>query len=119
MFDADGKVRQALSAACACVRHGRKKGAPEGETLIWQRTGGACAARADGREALSALTYTIDVFADTIARAKEIAAFADEGMEAIGFRRESCGEIDEEEGARIRSTWTGFADGEGRIYGSG
>ena len=111
-------VCDALSGACARVVYGRPACFRQYPLLCWRESLNRRFAQADGREYLTELNYDLDIFADSVEAAGEIAARADERMRDVGFRRDGACELYEQERqiAHVSLRYRALADANGGVW---
>lgn len=114
----DRAVCAALEGACGEVIFGYPKDLTSDSFLCWRGSGNRCYARADGREHLTELEYTLDAFAPSAGEAWALLEEGDARMQSIGLRRQSAAEIWEQDSAlcRVNARYRALADGKGNVY---
>lgn len=112
-------VARALSGVCACVVYGYPLDFMPRELLSWRESDSRCHARADGRELLTELRYSLDIFAQSTARADELLDVADARLSALGFSRQSAVWQLEKQHALVHlsASYRVVADARGQVYG--
>lgn len=112
------KVFSAIGGLCDDVIYGTPGDFISPERIVWRESRSRSYARADGREHLAELNYTLDIFARTPESASDLFARADQGMAQAGFRRESAEELFERDTGvcHISARYRALADAEGNVY---
>ena len=111
-------VCDALSGACARVVYGRPACFRQYPLLCWRESLNRCFAQAEGKEYLTEVNYTLDIFAASPESAGEIAARADARMRDAGFRRDGACELFETDRqiAHVNLRYRALADINGGVW---
>ena len=111
-------VCDALSGTCDCVVYGRPAQIRYLPVLCWRESLNRCFAQAEGKEYLTEVNYTLDIFAASPESAGEIAARADVRMRDAGFRRDGACELYEQERqiAHVSLRYRALADANGGVW---
>ena len=118
MIELRERVRDALAGICGEVIYGYPADLAGRERVCWRESANRCHARADGKEYLAELNYTLDIFSPAAEGAAALMDAADARMRGAGFRREAAAE--QFEGGtglcHITARYRALADGAGNIY---
>ena len=118
MITLKDRVYSAVGGLCGDVIYGTPGDFTTPERIVWRESRNRVFGRADGREHLAELNYTLDICARSPEAAAEIFARADENMAQAGFRREAAEEMFERDTgvAHISVRYRALSDAEGNIY---
>ena len=112
------RVRDALAGICGELIYGYASDRAGRERILWRESANRCHARADGKEYLAELNYTLEIFSPTAEGAAALMDAADGRMRGAGFRREAAAEQFEGEIGlcHITARYRALSDGDGNIY---
>ena len=113
-----GEIRKALAGVCTQVFYYYPASWLRLPCIAWRESGSRELARADGREHLTELTYTIDIWSASPEENMELAARTHGCMAAMGLMRTYSADLFEK-GSRLHHRvlrYRAVADGAGRVY---
>ena len=112
------RVFSAIGGLCGDVVYGTPGDFIAPEKIVWRESRNRVFARADGREHLAELNYTLDIFCRSPEAAAELFSRADENMARAGFRRESAEEMFETDTGihHISARYRALSDADGNTY---
>jgi len=112
------RVKELLECACRTVYYHYPAAWSQLPCISWRESGNRELMQADGREALSEVTYTVDVWARLPAEVHEIGERVDKYFAAIRLRREYSADLYESSTGYHHKTmrYRAVIDPEGRIY---
>lgn len=118
MIDLKNEVKAALESVCSKVIYGDHRGFAEQELICWRESANRRFAQADGREYLTELNYTLEIYAPGAEAAAALLTAADAQMCALGFRREAAAEQFEHDlsVSHVSARYRALADAQGKVY---
>lgn len=118
MISLKQKVKSVLEGVCPEVIYGYPRGFTGGKLVSWRESASRCHAKADGREHLAELNYTLEIFSASPEDAFGLLDAVDGRMLDAGFCREAAQEQLEKDlrVSHITARYRALADNEGNIY---
>lgn len=118
MISLKEQVCAAITGVCGEVVYGYPRSFTGKEMIFWRESENACFARADGREHLAELNYSLEIFAPGAERASALLEAADARLRGMGLRREAAAQQFEPDlgVSHVSARYRALADAQGNIY---
>ena len=110
------RIQAALAGVCDCVVYGYPLDLADASRVCWRESQNRRYAQADGREHLTEVNYTVDVFAPDAEACDALSEACDARMIETGLRREDRRAVFDADCAHISMRYRALLGADGGIY---